>query len=44
MNMGFPLYILLFTFALLVLYFLLYLANLRLKFKCLDKILNFLAV
>ena len=41
--MGFPLYILLGHASLLVLYLLLYLANLLLKLRCLGKIVNFLA-
>ena len=42
-NMGFPLYIVLFNFALLAIYLLLYLVNRKLKLKCLDKILKYLA-
>ena len=42
-NMGFPLYIVLFNFVLLAIYLLLYLVNRKLKLKCLDKILKYLA-
>ena len=41
--MGFQLYIIQGHMALITLYFLLYLANLKLKLKCLSKANNFLA-
>ena len=43
LNMGFPLYIILAHAALLALYSILYLVNLRLKLKCLSKINSYLA-
>ena len=43
LNMGFPLYIILGHATLVVLYFILYLANLMLKLKYLRKFVNFLA-
>ena len=40
--MGFPLYIMLIQLSLIILYFILVLANRLLKFKCLNKVLNYL--
>ena len=40
-NMGFPLYIILCHITLILFFFLLYLANLKLKSKCLTKVVNF---
>ena len=42
-NMGFTLYFTLGHIAFILLYFLLYIANLKLKSKCLTKVLNLLS-
>ena len=42
LNMGFPLYIVLGHMTFVVIYFLLYLASLKLKCKCFEKVIKFI--
>ena len=42
LNMGFPLYIVLGHLIFIVIYFVLYLVSIKLKCKCMIKIINFL--